>query len=994
MESASNGHTPEFVFNVALAALLRRNGIEAEAEQSLMAGKTRHQVDILVDLGEHAVAIEAEFAPARTVLLDAKHRLPSRPLIWRGLAVEAVFALVYPDTLRRVPESRSTESLGACESLEFCLVERMHALEVSGAASEEGSAHEVGTRQIGSIRTLADYLHDYWIKTDTGGGVEKEVELASTAIKEAGDILKRTVARHPIAVTDSDPEATSALIWLNALLFQELLASNLDLSTLGPKHQGRRIPRPDRSGSPNRLQQQWNFILEINWWPIFHIAREVLRETPPRSAKLALLRLVDVAAKIAERGTVRRHDVAGRVFHRLLGSRKFLATNYTTIPAAVLLAGIVFDREHNLAKGMDWSDLDTYKNLRVVDPACGSGTLLMAALQEILKLRRRLGGAKCKQSDVTRLLLENALHGYDVVPAAVHLTAATLSMAETSQLIENMPLFWMPHDVKDGKARMGSLDFLRRSPGKGTAQFLALFPDKNRDPARVTGMGESVFDAYMPSACDVMIANPPFTRAGGPGTEENTDWNPLFGSVLSKVDQRLMTNVLRGTLASSPASLYAGLGSAFLVLAQECVKAGGRLAFVLPATVLTGSRWAKIRKMLVDKFCVDWVIVSHDGRTRHKTAVLPGRRWVAFSESTRIAEVLIVATRKPESEASDPTYVGFVSLRRNPDEPVDAMAISRALLALPKPKKTGLCSEILLGGETWGDVTFVDQALLKEHRGAKAGNPWVHASLSQGRLVETAVSLADRGVWSWPGSTINVPMATLSSICSLGPYHMQVKNPKQGLFDAVSTDDPMRPGHLGLWHHSSSKLTSLEVPANARLLARHGRDGASQVEMLARSGRLHIASELGHAPQRLAAAFTEEPALGFSSWITVLPNKPAPGKEEALCLWLNSTLGLLLRIVHANRPYLGRSRLPHEVARSLPVIDVDALSEVQREASRALFRDLRSKKLRGFAHLYADPVRRELDRRLFTDVLGHGSTDAIDSLARSLNREPTLTARH
>ena len=348
MPAAVQRDSPVFILNGALAELLRREGLEAEAEQLIGATQRRHQVDVLVELGESAIAIEAEFAPARTVLLDAENRLPERPIEWRGLTVDSVFALVYPESLRGLPESQARGALAACNSLEFALVDRQESIDVRGEAGDGASSFSTGDRQRGSVSTLAEYLHDYWIRTAKGGSVEETVALASSAIERAASILKRAPSPHPLAMADSDPEATSALIWLNALLFQELLASNLDTGTLRRRDRHKRIPRPDSSGSPSALLSQWDLILEINWWPIFHIAREALRAAPPRLARLALEGLVDAAAEIAETGTVRRHDVAGRIFHRLLATRKFLATNYTTVPAAVLLAGLAFDREHGL----------------------------------------------------------------------------------------------------------------------------------------------------------------------------------------------------------------------------------------------------------------------------------------------------------------------------------------------------------------------------------------------------------------------------------------------------------------------------------------------------------------------------------------------------------------------------------------------------------------------------------------------------------------------
>ena len=124
-----------------------------------------------------------------------------------------------------------------------------------------------------------------------------------------------------------------------------------------------------------------------------------------------------------------------------------------------------------------------------------------------------------------------------------------------------------------------------------------------------------------------------------------------------------------------------------------------------------------------------------------------------------------------------------------------------------------------------------------------------------------------------------------------------------------------------------------------------------------------------------------------------MPRSPAPGKEEALCLWLNSTPGVLLRIVHSNRPYLGRSALPHELARTLPVLNVDRLSVEQLVAATSLYEDLKGKRLEGFSGIASDPVRSELNARLYREVLGIEHA-AVEELTRKLALEPTMHARH
>jgi len=823
------------------------------------------------------------------------------------------------------------------------------------------------------------------MRADSGNLVEQTIEEAATAISRATECLRRSPDVHPHASSDTDAAATSALIWLNALLFQELLAQNLDSSTLPSPHTGKQISPPDPQADPDKLNEQWNEILEINWWPIFHYAREALQYAPVRPTSLALGELQPVARAIARRGVIRRHDIAGRIFHRLLKTRKFLATNYTTIPAAVLLTSLAFDREAEAWNTVQWSDSEQIENLRIADPACGTGTLLMAAVQEILKAHRRQA-EKAEEPQTVRKLLEKTIHGYDVVPAAIHLTAATLAMAESRQVIAEMPLYWMPHNVQQ-RARLGSLDFLGRSKGKGKADHLPMFPEATEGPQRRTGTGETKHDVFMPE-CDLIIANPPYTRAGGPGSAENTAWNPIFGSVLSKKDANTMQRELQRMLTNTPASTYAGLGSAFVTLADEKLKSGGRLAFVLPATALTGSRWAPIRKLLLDNYDIEWVVVSHDKRNRSARRGLPGRRHVGFSESTRIAETLIVATKKRVSgkNSSARRTTRFVNLRHNPDEPIEAIAISKAILAM-KHAESGSSRDIIVGQKAWGEILYVAQDELTQ-------GPWMHSVFVQSRLTHAAIGILEGSGLHFDRKTVAIETIELGEIADLGPYHMQIKNPTQGLFEIVETGDPLRSGHPALWHHDAETMKTLEAKPNARLHERRGQPAVKQEAMLKRAGHLQIACELGHAPQRVAAVRTNEPMLGVSSWTTTNLKTNRAGAEEALCLWLNSTPGILLRVCHANRPYLGRSRLPHELMRTLPVLNVETLEEEQLQRASILFTELKDKRLEGFAQLASDPVRRELDRRLFADVLGHNEPDLIDRLATALNNEPTVTARH
>ena len=163
--------------------------------------------------------------------------------------------------------------------------------------------------------------------------------------------------------------------------------------------------------------------------------------------------------------------------------------------------------------------------------------------------------------------------------------------------------------------------------------------------------------------------------------------------------------------------------------------------------------------------------------------------------------------------------------------------------------------------------------------------------------------------------------------------------------------------------------------------------------MLERRRKLHMALELRMAPQRVAAVITDTPMLGVRSWVTILLHDPTPGKEEALCLWLNSTPGLLMRVLHGNRPYLGRSAITHELAQTMPVLDVSKLEEKHLRASVKIYNDLKRQPLQGFTSIAIDPVRRELNERFAREVLDV-DPKLVESLTRKLALEPTLHVRH
>jgi hypothetical protein len=116
---------------------------------------------------------------------------------------------------------------------------------------------------------------------------------------------------------------------------------------------------------------------------------------------------------------------------------------------------------------VDWSSLESITNLRIADLACGTGTLLMAVQQAVTDNfvhSRVASGRAIDGEDIKRLhvaLIENVLHGYDVLSTAVHLTASTLAVLAPEMAFRRMRLWYLPIGVDaGGGVNLGSIDFL------------------------------------------------------------------------------------------------------------------------------------------------------------------------------------------------------------------------------------------------------------------------------------------------------------------------------------------------------------------------------------------------------------------------------------------------------------------------------------------------------------------------------------------------------
>ena len=272
--------------------------------------------------------------------------------------------------------------------------------------------------------------------------LEQVVRNAAELLAEhAGEGSLTRIARDLHQEAGGQTQRMAAAICVSAFVFHVAIE--------GQQH----IPPVPLAGSIDKgtLLSKWKAILEINYWPIFSIARDLVEELPIKAVPPVMNCIAESISGLAQLGATTYHDLTGRMFQTLIIDRKFLATFYTLPESACLLAELAVDR-----LDVDWSDRAAIEGLRIADFACGTGALLSAAQRAVYRRYRRAGG---NDKVLHRPLMEHVLTGLDVIPAATHLTCSMLSSAHPSLAYGESQIHTMPYGI--GGHRGGGVGDLR-----------------------------------------------------------------------------------------------------------------------------------------------------------------------------------------------------------------------------------------------------------------------------------------------------------------------------------------------------------------------------------------------------------------------------------------------------------------------------------------------------------------------------------------------------
>ena len=403
----------EEAVNTQLAILISKLGITANAETIHLHGK--HRPDVLFEMRGLRVVIEGKFADhpsAEDVVLgDARKRVSS------GIAHIAA-AAVYPRAIRSTPTTKLVEALGKAK-LRYRIVAETHEsdtwyegtpvalMDALRRAQEALTKDDIVEQTAKSLSLQLETVARLWIGQH-GACDRLSRILGITAPK--GETSEKTRERRETSAR------VSALVLANAYIFQEQLArSDTRVDTL------RKMAKS--ADVVSATAKHWRWIWEnINYVPIFQLGERVLDELPSSSdTTLPVESLLREAQAICRQQAALRHDLMGRIYHRLLHEAKYLGTYYTSVSAATLLLKLVLSLPWN----QDFTSPRDLADFKVADLACGTGTLLMAAAQALTdrhirdRAEQDMTFGERDISVLHQTLMQNVIHGYDVLPTEV-----------------------------------------------------------------------------------------------------------------------------------------------------------------------------------------------------------------------------------------------------------------------------------------------------------------------------------------------------------------------------------------------------------------------------------------------------------------------------------------------------------------------------------------------------------------------------------------------
>jgi type I restriction-modification system DNA methylase subunit len=607
---------------------LRSLGIEAFFEEHYLTRFGRNKPDIHATYNKLSYLIEGKQKPRK--LVDAVSKAYTYRERLRFASPKAVFAVLYPP-----------DCLGSCDAAVLLDIPPFY---ISYTAK--------------SLKDLATWIHSMIVSPPVSAefntsdaikllreavlGISEafaEVEAKDVAEIFGGKLFFETVLgiKEEREIPIQYLRDAASYLLANQILFYQILAKE-------KKELIRyREIDPEKLQSPLELQAEYfSKVLLEDYKPVFGF--NVTSKMKGSKALEAIKVTVDSVNALSPEAL--GHDILGKIFHNLIpfDLRKVVAAFYTNIQAGELLATLAIEKP----------------DASVLDPACGSGTLLVSSYQRKKGLMEKRGERFNFQHH--KRFLEEEITGIDIMPFAAHLAAIHLSLQaplyttdfvrvaiqDSTSLRPEMIISPAQEVLKEAFKQRKITESYRKptneSNEKVSVGIVELSEHSTSKPIEL-------------SKVDLVIMNPPFTRFQRIPSAYKT-------LLVRRFSEAKYKKCLHGQL---------GLHGYFLLLADRFIRNEGRLAAVLPITTLSAKGLYEVQDIWFKNYSIEHLVVC-EGRS-------------AFSENVLTREILLVAKKtKPRDNK-----IGVSVLRVSPDtiSIAEARSLAETFKELRKNNQVG-----------------------------------------------------------------------------------------------------------------------------------------------------------------------------------------------------------------------------------------------------------------------------------------------------------------
>lgn len=710
----------------------------------------------------------------------------------------------------------------------------------------------------------------------SGNRQERDANLLRVSIEEAcrylkADDLVSCLDKHfgldrQNTQNSADGCTIAALLLMNAMMLHQRIAVGKWLPGLKTMDALKASPN-----AKDQFSGQWNKITRHDFHPVFMPALDVIDVIVEENGRLAglnmaLKHLATEAERIAESYADMGSDHAGPLFNKVMGNQSSDGAFFTRPPAASMLAKLTLDVA-NEGVVPDWTNETTWRALRSVDLACGSGTLIAALMTDMKRRASEQGATSNQLGDFQKLAVEELIAGLDMNPVSLQLAAAQMMAGAKQIKYQKMQLHQMPYgNDSDLGITVGTLELFGQ---KAILPRHDLGFDDERLGARQMLLGGeedcSAKDEQLATRLEraveavkdvrIVIMNPPFTNRTRMGKRFDED---------IQQDMRRRIDAFSQNLVASDTSMNGvanenSIGPMFVALAEKCLSEQGIIAMINPTIALTGPSGLRERKFLAERYHIHTLLTCH----------LPGQ--VNLSQNTGINESIIIAKRHDGSE-KPPTRI--INLDRFPLDEEQVEEFHKSLL-----DATGLIPN------GWGQVSEWPWERVKE-------GDWSAAIWRSPRLAEETIALA--------GDERLISLGELKML----PKRCDEVNSNFDKCDAGSKDG------FGILKSKGSdaqrricgipdehrKPKTPNLPENIE----EGVDHPDKQRLMKKAGYLLVTAGQDSRSARLISVVCEEPRVGIG-WLPIPSEKLNYQQAKGLSVFLNSTLGRLQLMQNVGR---------------------------------------------------------------------------------------------